>query len=409
MILALLFTVGLLLGGQALRVPVPSRSFARVGYRTMSNGENEVDPILTIAKSFVSSDFGVTRSSLLAKNFTCSGPSFRGVSKQSYMTGLTIETKAFEAAVPDFALQSYDFVVDNEDKDTVWFKIRPCGTVTGPFAYRGEAYLPNNKAFQFPVQQMSATIKNGKVARVTAGYVVDRLSGTTGGLPGPLGILYVLGEVPSSLSYLPPLVALKRFFGRNRRPITKKVKNSPFLEAVMLSLAKAIVESDLGLADESLLSADFQYSDPLMGPLTKEEYLSSSVGTIRSVKEAGVSDYQLNAYNYAIDPFEPDRVWAVARPTGSRRILVNSANADTGGAEEEEELAIYVYEGPPEAISVSFDKKGLCYRVTAGYSLDREQGNGRGLAGVYGALEATKQPQFALETRPVTGTVYMQT
>lgn len=55
------------------------------------------------------------------------------------------------------------------------------------------------------------------MTRLTAGYVIDRLSGNTGGLAGPTGLLYAIGERPSEFDYLPPIVVLKRFFARSRK------------------------------------------------------------------------------------------------------------------------------------------------------------------------------------------------
>ena len=42
-------------------------------------------------------------------------------------------------------------------------------------------------------------------------------------------------------------------------------------------------------------------------------------------------------------------------------------------------------------------------RITAGYVLDREQGNTKGLGGSYGLLEAINQPLPTLKTRSITG------
>ena len=59
------------------------------------------------------------------------------------------------------------------------------------------------------------------------------------------------------------------------------------------------------------------------------------------------------------------------------------------------------YQGPPEAVSLSFNEQGLCYRTTAGYVLDKEEGNTNGLGGVFGIFEAIGTPLPWWETRAV--------
>ncbi|KAJ1415182.1 hypothetical protein B484DRAFT_454628 [Ochromonadaceae sp. CCMP2298] len=291
----------------------------------MSTAWDSGSYLLKLAQAFVESDFGVTQKSLLSSEFSCSGPTFKGISRESYLAGLAKETEAFQTAVPDFDIRGYDFQVDALDPSTVWFKIRPRGTITGPFVYQGQTYLPNNRAFELPVQQMSITLAKetvGKITRVTAGYVVDRLTGNTGGLPGPLGVLHILGDAP----YLPPPVALP----------------APFQEPEMISLARATLLAGLGRSDPSLLAEDFQYSDPLL-VLSKSEYLDHTLAVVEGVEGAD----KLTPASFQVDSLEPDRVWVIARSTG----------------------------GAPEAISISLDSRGLCYRITSGYSLDIEQGD----------------------------------
>lgn len=56
----------------------------------------------------------------------------------------------------------------------------------------------------------------------------------------------------------------------------------------------------------------------------------------------------------------------------------------------------------PEAVSVSYNSDGLCYRITAGYAIDRIEGDSEGLGGVYGLKQVT-QPLPALQTRTLSG------
>jgi hypothetical protein len=355
----------------------------------MSNVDVErVEPqssnLIAVARSFATTNLGVTDPSLLADDFLCSGPSFNGIDKKSYLAGLTKETAVFQRAMPDFDLRPYSFAVDESQPNTVWFKIRPKGTLTGPFAFKGEVYLPNQKVAEQPAQQLSVTIRSGQVTRVTAGYIIDRFTGNTGGLAGPFGILYALDEAPSKFDYFPPAVVVKQFFSRTKKPLKRKaVAVSPFPVAVMTSLAKRLVETSLGAEEPSLLASEFQFSGPVVGPLVKEEF----VGALKNFNlKSFLPDLKTTSYCFEVDSFDPERVWVISKGSGTMTAPL------VFGGKEVLPATGKAYVGAPEAVSVSFNEQGLCYRATAGYILDKEQGNTKGLGGIYGILEAIGSP-----------------
>ena len=184
---------------------------------TMAAGMGDKTQMISIARDFVSSGFGVADPTLLSDSFACTGQMFKLFSKDKYVSGLSKETAAFRRAMPDFEFRPYDFEIDPANQDTVWFKIRPKGTLTGPFSYKGTVYIPNDAAVELPLQLCSVTIKSGKITRVTAGYVLDRFTGTTGGYPGPFGVLFALGYPPSKLTFFPPATVARQFIGRSRK------------------------------------------------------------------------------------------------------------------------------------------------------------------------------------------------
>lgn len=47
----------------------------------------------------------------------------------------------------------------------------------------------------------------------------------------------------------------------------------PFPDSVMIQLAKGVTATNFALDDPDLLSEDFSYIEPLMGPMDKEKYL----------------------------------------------------------------------------------------------------------------------------------------
>ena len=349
--------------------------------------------MVAAARAFALSNLGVTDPSLLSSDFVCSGPSFNNIGKSAYLSGLTKETAAFQRAMPNFDLRPYSFSVDETKPDTVWFKIRPQGTLTGPFTYKGEVYLPNQKLVELPAQQLSLTIRSGKVTRFTAGYIIDRFTGNTGGLAGPAGILFALGAAPSKFSYTPLAVVIRNFFSRTKKLVKRKAASvSPFPAAVMISLAKRLVETALGSEEPSLLSTEFQFSGPLVGPLSKEEF----VHALSSFNlKTPFPDLNSENYNFEVDSYEPERVWVITKGSGTQ------TGPLTLGGKTLLEPSGNSYEGPPEAVSVSFNEKGLCYRATGGYILDKDVGNTNGLGGVYGVFEAIGSPVPWWESRTV--------
>ena len=207
--------------------------------------------LISIARDFVTSGFGVADPTLLSdRKFECTGQLFKLTDKARYVSGLAKETSAFRRAMPDFEFRPYDFEVDPQNADTVWFKIRPRGTLTGPFSYKKDIYLPNKKAVELPLQLCSISIESGRVTRVTAGYVIDRFTGNTGGYPGPFGVMYALGYPPNKFTFLPPAAVARQLFARTRKAQNDRVGASPFPESVMIGLAKALVDSSLGATGE---------------------------------------------------------------------------------------------------------------------------------------------------------------
>ena len=351
--------------------------------------------LVSVVKTFAASNLGAANPSLLSDDFVCSGPDFVVGRKDSYVAGLTKETQVFQAALPDFDLRPYGFMVDETRPDTVWFKIRPRGTATGPFAYKGEVYAPNDQTVELPIQQLSVTVRGGKVSRVTAGYSVDKQSGNTGGLMGPQGVLYALGEKPSPFSYLPLAVALGQLVGRTRKPPARVARASPFPEPVMFSLAKRVAETSYGAEEPDLLTRDFTFSAPLVGPLTKDAHVRRS--NAAGIK-AGLPDLKVELYNFEIDAFDPERVWLILKASGTQTRAMLGPDGSVVKAAPDGATAPR-YESAPEAVSISLNEKGLCYRATAGYVLDKEVGNTKGLGGALGLLEAVGAGRPFFETR----------
>ena len=232
---------------------------------------NKNDAIIT-ARTFGLTNFGYTDPLIFDED------SFVG-DLESYLKEVGKELSAIQRAVPDLAIQPYGFIIDEKDNEKVWFKIRPKGTFTGPLSYKGEVYLPNQKIVEFPIQQIYIKVKNNKIYEVGSKVVVDRLVGNTGGLPSYQGLLYALGEKPSPFQYLPPIAIVKNFFRRSVKRQSRNVGVSPFPDTVMFFLAKQLLEGSFGAKTPEILSNNFVYSSPSIGPLSKKDFLNSIVTT----------------------------------------------------------------------------------------------------------------------------------
>ena len=133
-----------------------------------------------------------------------------------------------------------------------------------------------------------------------------------------------------------------------------------------------------------MLTNDFQFTAPLIGPLSKDEHVKQS--NVAGIK-AAFPNLKMDAYNFEIDQYERDRVWVIVKSKGKQ---TNALVGPDGKVIKEipEDPSFGFYESAPEAVSVSINDKGLCYRVTNGYVLDKEIGNTKGLGGSQGMSQS---------------------
>jgi hypothetical protein len=157
----------------------------------------------------------------------------------------------------------------------------------------------------------------------------------------------------------------------------------PIKPAELISKAKAIIASEFGTAegaDGSCLAEDFQFVAPIVGPLSKSEFLRA-FGSFK-LKDA-VPDMKDNSW-FQVDPLEPNRVWFFSRATGTHTGTLNfGAGIPATGKSIHQ---------PPQAQSMLFDEQGKCYTMTVGYCMDKRIGNTEGVGGVFGILKAVGKP-----------------
>lgn len=128
-------------------------------------------------------------------------------------------------------------------------------------------------------------------------------------------------------------------------------------------------------AKVELMSDDFVWFGPLVGPLNKNDFL----GTVGSFAVwEGFPDISMSVSEFTQDPVEPNRYWAILRLDGTHTEPLNSgtpapAYPATGNA----------LDVGPQAVSVTFDAGGKVARYTGGYIVDRRQGATGEFGGVF--------------------------
>lgn len=165
-------------------------------------------------------------------------------------------------------------------------------------------------------------------------------------------------------------------------PMCMKNSTFPIKPEELIHKAKEIMAMEFGTKEgcnaSQYLAEDFQFVAPIIGPLSKEEFLRAFGGF--KVKDA-LPDLKDNAW-FTVDPLEPNRVWFMSRATGTHTGPLNFGATPIQGKGAEVRM-------PPQAQSMLFDKDGKCYTLTVGYCMDKRIGNTDGLGGMFGIVKAT--------------------
>jgi len=153
-----------------------------------------------------------------------------------------------------------------------------------------------------------------------------------------------------------------------------------FSQAQLIEKTKMFVSKDVkfGSKKPEVLSEDFQFIFPIVGPLTKEEF--TTVFSSFKVDDA-FPNSKNNFFGFTVDPLEPNRVWYF-----SRAVLKHEGTLKFGKLELPATRKTVIH--TPQAFSVSFDGEGRIYKFTGGYPVDKTVGNAGGLGGVLGMIYA---------------------
>ena len=141
----------------------------------------------------------------------------------------------------------------------------------------------------------------------------------------------------------------------------------------LIARAHDFIEADYGAKDTSLLSEDFQFVGPFVGPLTRQQYLDALGGNLNP--SDGFPDLVGNQFGFVCDPVEPGRVWWITRPTGTFTKPFFGAEPDGRRIET-----------PPQSMGLVFEASGKVRQINVGAVIDRTAGNTAGLGGLFGFL-----------------------
>ena len=128
-------------------------------------------------------------------------------------------------------------------------------------------------------------------------------------------------------------------------------------------------------AKQSLMSDDFVWFGPIVGPLGKPDFLR----TVDCFKVyEGFPDLKMHLAEFTRDPVEENRYWSILRLEGTH---TEPQASGTGFSYKPTNNKLDV---GPQCISVTFDADGRVSRYTGGYVVDRTQGK----TGMLGAMFA---------------------
>jgi len=194
--------------------------------------------------------------------------------------------------------------------------------------------------------------------------VVTVVTGTENKLPKPWIQMFSTEPVLSEKHFLDEKVMLSN-------------SDFPIKQEDLIEKCKDVVRHKFGAEKPELLSEDFQFIFPVVGPRSKADFIKTY--SAFKVEEAFTGSN--NYFGFNVDPMEPNRVWFF-----TRSVLTHSGDLKFGSSTLKPNGTTVVR--TPQVMSTSFNREGECYKLTGGYTVDKTVGNTGGLGGVFGIIHA---------------------
>jgi hypothetical protein len=192
------------------------------------------------------------------------------------------------SAIPNFDARYHDFRADPDDPNRVWCTMRVTGTHTGELFFGGlggvsaKPKTPPVTVFNPPEAVSLKFDASGRVRQLTTGYPLDRRVGNTGGLGGLFGVFEGLGyplPKPLTRSTGDVLAPILQLMGQESRkpagPMPEIAAAAALPEERLLQLTSEIILSNFGTQDPSKLADTFQFTGPIVGPISKDAFLGA--------------------------------------------------------------------------------------------------------------------------------------
>lgn len=161
--------------------------------------------------------------------------------------------------------------------------------------------------------------------------------------------------------------------------------------AALIARAKVVINNGIFKAgyDGSDIAENFVFQFPIVGPLSKKDYLEAVSGF--DLQAAFPGQQPSIFYDFRVDPFSPNTVCFTS---------IFSALHSGDGSKILGKATFRHVTTPPQAYSLAFDREGMVTKFTGGYVMDRERGNSGGLGGLFGVLYAVGRPLPFPEGKP---------
>ncbi|XP_023328693.1 uncharacterized protein LOC111701581 [Eurytemora carolleeae] len=210
------------------------------------------------------------------------------------------------------------------------------------------------------------------------------------------GATFIMPELPKARVKVDPIYQEKDNEMVDE-PATLRDSPFPIKESDLINKCKDVIKAQFGCDKQDLLADDFLFVFPVVGPLSKKDF----VEIFSSFKMSSSLTGSPNYFNFSVDPMEPNRVWFF-----SRSVLKHTGDLIFGHQVIKPTGKTIV--SPPQVLSMSFNEEGQCYKFTGGYSVDRTVGNTGGLGGLFGILQAVGSPLPFPEGQPWTPSLAWQ-
>jgi len=163
--------------------------------RTLEASKFPISPkqLIKMTKAVCESNFGCTKTDLLAEDFQFVAPIVGPLPKSEFV-------KAFSefdvrTAFPNQKENFWGFNVDPQEPNRVWFFSRAESVHAGVLKFGPKTIAPTGIRIVHPPQALSMLFdESGKCYTLTVGYVMDRRIGNTGGMGGLFGPLFAVGH-----------------------------------------------------------------------------------------------------------------------------------------------------------------------------------------------------------------------